>query len=680
MAVNLSPVGGVAAQFFDNNGIILSGGKLFTYAAGTTTPQTTYTTSAGNVARTNPIVLDSAGRVPTGGEIWLTVGVSYKFVLKDSNDVLIGTYDNVSSSFNTDASLVSYTPASTGAVATTVQAKLRQTVSVMDFGAVGDGTTDDTASIVAAFNNGGHVVFPKGTYKVTTVVVSDIAGLTVDARSATFTSAYGNLFCFKNCDQFDWLGGVFNAGTGVNPTYNTPGQPTTVPSNFTVYGANQAILSDMIVNNNPANTAPCITAWNMGQTQINNNQLYYGGDNTIWAFASFHVTANGNLILNQAHGRGICFQQVHRGAMTGNVVAEGYGDGLNVHGSDNIAITGNSVYSMANDASGIGIASGIAVEWDENATPTTIAAAVADTQLYNGVFCRNITISGNTVSKTVYGVRIGNNVGISGSNYGNQGQVVIDGNNFFGLGEGLITGTSRQIRISNNMFSTMNQGAIEINMGTDTGGYSAQNIYIEGNRFTQFNITNTGYNCIQFTGGLPTPSRNIVLADNEWDAAQNGAGFSNVSASVYGLNARNNSYAAGTTKPVLSNQVAPFNYQPQFSDQTGANALAGMFIAGTSTEFTQTGAVGDSFTTVFTMPTGSTVAAQIQIGNADRLVCWGTIYAQNGNTPSLTFTGTGGGTYVQMSGSNIQIKGFTSGGTTPYGGYYSIKYSLLQPA
>ena len=94
MAVFLSPVGGVAAQFFTNTGAVLTGGKLYTYQAGTTTPQTTYTTSAGNVARTNPIVLDAAGRVGDGGEIWI-LPVSYKFVLKDSNDVLIATYDNI---------------------------------------------------------------------------------------------------------------------------------------------------------------------------------------------------------------------------------------------------------------------------------------------------------------------------------------------------------------------------------------------------------------------------------------------------------------------------------------------------------------------------------------------------------------------------------------------------------
>ena len=94
MAVFLSPVGGVAAQFFTNTGAVLTGGKLYTYAAGTTTPQATYTTNAGTVARTNPIVLDAAGRVPDGGEIWISP-ISYKFVLKDSNDVLIATYDNI---------------------------------------------------------------------------------------------------------------------------------------------------------------------------------------------------------------------------------------------------------------------------------------------------------------------------------------------------------------------------------------------------------------------------------------------------------------------------------------------------------------------------------------------------------------------------------------------------------
>lgn len=95
MAVNLSPVGGAAAQFFDNSGNVLTGGKIYTYLAGTTTPAVAYTTFVGNVAWSNPIILDAAGRVSGSGEIWITSGVRYKFVLTDSNDVLIGTYDNI---------------------------------------------------------------------------------------------------------------------------------------------------------------------------------------------------------------------------------------------------------------------------------------------------------------------------------------------------------------------------------------------------------------------------------------------------------------------------------------------------------------------------------------------------------------------------------------------------------
>jgi hypothetical protein len=96
MAVNLSPVGGAAAQFFTNSGQVLTGGKLYTYAAGTTTPAVTYTTNSGLTANSNPIILDAAGRVPSSGEIWLSSGTQYKFVLKDANDVQLWTVDNIS--------------------------------------------------------------------------------------------------------------------------------------------------------------------------------------------------------------------------------------------------------------------------------------------------------------------------------------------------------------------------------------------------------------------------------------------------------------------------------------------------------------------------------------------------------------------------------------------------------
>jgi hypothetical protein len=93
MSINISAFAGAGAQFFDANGAPLSGGLIYTYAAGTTTNAVTYTSRTGTSNNTNPIVLDSAGRTPA--EIWMDGGSLYKFLLKDSALVQIGSYDNI---------------------------------------------------------------------------------------------------------------------------------------------------------------------------------------------------------------------------------------------------------------------------------------------------------------------------------------------------------------------------------------------------------------------------------------------------------------------------------------------------------------------------------------------------------------------------------------------------------
>ena len=93
MSLFLSPLAGAGQQFLDNSGDPLTGGLLYTYAAGTTTPETTYTTINGATPHSNPIVMDAAGRLES--EVWLTGDVAYKFVLRDSAGALIGTYDDI---------------------------------------------------------------------------------------------------------------------------------------------------------------------------------------------------------------------------------------------------------------------------------------------------------------------------------------------------------------------------------------------------------------------------------------------------------------------------------------------------------------------------------------------------------------------------------------------------------
>jgi hypothetical protein len=79
---------------------------------------------------------------------------------------------SISSLGTTDASNVSYNEGSAGAVNTSVQAKLQESVSVKDFGATGDGVTDDTAAINAAFAVGGKIYFPSGTYLCSTITLA----------------------------------------------------------------------------------------------------------------------------------------------------------------------------------------------------------------------------------------------------------------------------------------------------------------------------------------------------------------------------------------------------------------------------------------------------------------------------------------------------------------------------
>ena len=195
MTVNISYFAGAGTQFFDNNGVPLAGGLLYTYASGTTTQVATYTSSSGSVANSNPIVLDSSGRIPY--EIWLTAGTTVKFVLQTASATQIGSYDNIpavndATALNTYIALISgttgsnnvgYNQGGTSAVTQTVQTKLQETLSVWDFmtatqiaGVLTSGGYDVTTAVQAAFNAANQtsysqtVYFPAGTYIINTTI------------------------------------------------------------------------------------------------------------------------------------------------------------------------------------------------------------------------------------------------------------------------------------------------------------------------------------------------------------------------------------------------------------------------------------------------------------------------------------------------------------------------------
>jgi hypothetical protein len=134
-SVYLSAFAGAGWQFFSNTGQPLAGGMIYTYAAGTSAPAATYNSNLGNVANTNPIILDAYGRVPN--EIWLTVGSAYKFVLQDSSAVQIGTWDNISGAVGSQNIVTSFSGGSTGltpATATIGAVTLSGTLNVANGG------------------------------------------------------------------------------------------------------------------------------------------------------------------------------------------------------------------------------------------------------------------------------------------------------------------------------------------------------------------------------------------------------------------------------------------------------------------------------------------------------------------------------------------------------------------
>jgi polygalacturonase len=118
----------------------------------------------------------------------------------------------------TNANVVQYTPAGTGAVPTTVQAKLRESVSVKDFGAVGNGVTDDTAALQAAIDavhaaGGGTILFPTGTYMIT--MVNAYAGIIFQGNGGAVIKRPANQPNFTRTF-------TFNSTTVWSESYDSP--------------------------------------------------------------------------------------------------------------------------------------------------------------------------------------------------------------------------------------------------------------------------------------------------------------------------------------------------------------------------------------------------------------------------------------------------------------------------
>lgn len=224
-------------QFLDNAGQPAAGFKLYTYAANTTTPRATFTNRAGSVANTNPIILDARGEAV----LYLTSGQVYDYVLRDANDALIWTrQDVVAEAEDTvlrgdleasdGGSRVGVLQTGSGALAEEILTAYRRVVSPEQFGAVGNGTADDAAKLQAALNRAAGGVLrltPGRTYGIGSALVIP-SRTTLDARGATIKRIANSDNMIRNTmdgvtggygTSIDWsiIGGVWD-GNGANFT------------------------------------------------------------------------------------------------------------------------------------------------------------------------------------------------------------------------------------------------------------------------------------------------------------------------------------------------------------------------------------------------------------------------------------------------------------------------------
>lgn len=382
---NAVPAPSPEIQYLDANGAPLAGASLCTYAAGTSTPLATYTSSTAGTPNTNPIILDSAGRA----SVWVGPRL-YKFVLRTGDDgscttgSIVWTQDNVADTTlyfanfvktAGTATIISYTAPVTGAIQRTVSARLSDIISAKDFGVLCDGSTDDTTAmrtaITQAASAGVALLIPSGTcilspsseYILPLLSNSEIRG----EGTATILKVKDNTGAYKSF--FGPYGNIVSNFSIRDFTVDQNTQNNVVP--------NSGYLSThfrLVVGTGTGGDKMTIDHVNVTNTE-GINTFYFGTPHTsvtncvidkiglssvshdysaIYAAAESVVIANNQFLASAVAALGaVTAIETHGGnqTITGNVV-NGMLTGMNITGiapvdSVSISVSGNSIKNTA---------------------------------------------------------------------------------------------------------------------------------------------------------------------------------------------------------------------------------------------------------------------------------------------------------------------------------------------
>ena len=244
------------------------------------------------------------------------------------------------------AGQISYNEGSVGAVNTTVKAKLQETVSVKDFGAVGDGVTDDTAAVQAALATGKNISLANGTY-----LVNDQLSATssiIDGNFVLGSSVPSGYFLTFNASDIELrnVGFTANATPSNGATYFQTGSNISVQNcRFENFDRDGIAVSNLvthirIINNylnnckgDPAGAQYGSINCNASHSIIANNNIDYCKQTGISVNGVFKVVIQGNNI----NGRGLF--------VSGGVVVDGFCNFISIDGNviDDMVVEGINI-------------------------------------------------------------------------------------------------------------------------------------------------------------------------------------------------------------------------------------------------------------------------------------------------------------------------------------------------
>ena len=379
--------------------------------------------------------------------IWLD-GAAYKFVLKNANDTLIWTVDNITSTealkayVNAQIAALSADLANTSnvakgdaligfrqsnatgallnAVGRTVHQKFQETISVKDFGATGDGVTDDTAAIQFAVTAaaGKALYFPGGTYIVSSVITllsntslyGDRGVTTIKLKGIAYPAANVSIFVLTGITNVYIYGLTFNGNKGNigsqrNPI-NTAFQSTKVTFDSCEWINCEGICINASTQVDNFEVLNCKFI-NCGGAPDNSD----GYRNQAVAFSADGATRSKNIEITGNHFFAIgldCISMTNLDnvVVSNNTAYDSYTFLFNtptVYSTINLAVTGNTIYNTNQGALNNAV-NPVAIDLPAVINATISGNAIFDTdQSAIGIFdgSDNVLISNNTIVNAV---------------------------------------------------------------------------------------------------------------------------------------------------------------------------------------------------------------------------------------------------------------------------------------